>query len=66
MKQKIAIEEVRTQIFEIEIEEGESAYEKVQKEYLAGNLKLNDEESNLVEVNIDTACDGNWSDLHGV
>lgn len=66
MKRKVIIEEVVSQTFEIEVEDGEDAYGKVKKLYQQQKLIV--EDPVLIQANV-MICDENgeetdWNDLH--
>ena len=66
MKVKIAIEEVISQEFEVEVSSLENAYEEIREKYMAGLIELNPGEVQSASLLIkdDDSSDSDWLDLH--
>ena len=66
MKVKVTIEEVISQMFEIEVDEKEDVYEKIRSMYKNGDLVV--ENPSLIEANVmiydENGDETDWNNLH--
>ena len=66
MKAKVAIEEIITQTFEVEVSDLEKAYDEVRQMYKDGKLVV--EDPTLIEASVmiydETGEETDWNNLH--
>ena len=66
MKAKVAIEEIITQTFEVEVSSLDNAYDEVRKMYRDGKLVVDN--PTLIQANVmipdENGEETDWSDLH--